>query len=361
MSISLAQADGYSWASHPWLNQKASYHRMVYEDRETLQNYQSCINIITWIITKFHMWEQSRCVIRCIAQLSDIEVKSLDQHIHSIWGTLGIYKNYQYGTPKFIYLTISLNRSDRNPDGNTIKILMEKNRDYIVQTLGKIGKFDSFNLQKLAEFHNKGLTLTKSMNPYELVSLWWESFGWSHEACEKLLCSTDGSFPLGVRNSTKELVAVVLYSHQPHTVRYNGKILWVIEHGETTEASTFPKYQWNGIMPILVTALHTEAINSGIRNVYWELRAEDIPGDKPNSINHGLKSGKVFHQNIHAPSLLINHVSIGWNTESYNVARKIPGYTSSSTGELRSFMIGSMEPSLFSPHMLEAYAKSIQR
>lgn len=113
----------------------------------------------------------------------------------------------------------------------------------------------------------------------------------------------------------------------------------IIQHGETTEASTKKEFQWHGIMPILVAWLHSEVIQKWYNNIYGELRAKDFWENSPNSMNHGIKSGKIFQKNNHSEFSLFNHVSIAWNHESYNIGRQIDGYQSSPVEELRTFLL----------------------
>lgn len=352
----LAQANWYSWASHPGINMHGSYDRIVFEDRTTIRNLQNILQEIDAKRELFKITQKSRLVIRVIGALSDYEKMALDAYVDELNGTMGTYHNYQPWTPTFSYYTISFNKNGRDPERVTIKNLQSHNQEYIEHILSRIWDFEEYNLRKLQDFQNHWYTLTRRIFSGELFELWWESFGWSESACQEILHEENGSFVLWVRDMTRTLVAVILYSHQPHIIRDEAwNILGSIEHGETTEANTRKDHQGKGIMPILVSWLHAQLLNAWVYNVYWELRAEDLTWDKPNSINHGIKSWKVFIPNMHAPNILINHVSIWWIPESYNKDRIIPSYHDSPPEELRSFLIGSMDPKKFSQKMIQSY------
>lgn len=352
----LAQAEGYTWASRPWLNTEASYHRMVYENRSHIASLEEIQSLILQLKQQFDDSTQSRLVVRALLSTSRPDSLShLDKIVARSGWQLGYYLNYQTTDHPFMYVTISFNRNDRGIPNDKIQRLTEINKNYIEGLLTVVDDFTEYNLTKVQDFSSKGFHLTRKMNPQELESLWWDTFWWSEKACERLLESTDGSFPIWVRDKTKRLVAAVLYSHQPHILESGD----IIQHGETTEASTLLAYQGNGIMPVLVTWMHIEVLRSQILNVYGELRAEDITGDKPNSINHGIKSGKIFDFPEQSSPLLINHVSIWWEIESYNNDREIPWYNSSPPGELRSFLLWSMDPRKISNQLKDTYSRLI--
>lgn len=352
----LAQEDGYSGASHPWLNRDGSYHRMVYEDRTHIYTLSEASELVMSLKNEFLEWSQSRMVIRIISSIKENEeLHILDKFIYNNGWQMWYYRNHQPNSPYFLYITISFNKDSRWLNSDLLFTLTEKNRIYIDRLLNEIGSFEEYNLQKLRNFSSRWFEITSNLNPRELVTLWWDSFGWSEKACEDILSSSDGSFPIGVRDCKKKLIAAVLYSHQPHILESGDIIL----HWETTEASTLPEYQWNGIMPILVTWLHVKVLEQWIYNIYGELRAEDITGDKPNSINHGLKSGKVFNFPKYSSPILVNHVSISGKDESYNWDRLITWYNSSPPWELRSFLIWEMDPKKLSQKILLEYRNII--
>jgi hypothetical protein len=95
----LAQSDGYSGASHPWINHHASYHRMVYEDREKILSLEWSKSIISNMYEQFQSSSQSRLVIRILANISAEEMIDIDKFIHWMNGTFGIYHNYQPDSP----------------------------------------------------------------------------------------------------------------------------------------------------------------------------------------------------------------------------------------------------------------------
>ncbi len=106
------------------------------------------------------------------------------------------------------------------------------------------------------------------MQPSELAELW-NTFGWSAEACQKdAIDATNGNFVIGVRDRYKELIAAILYSHQPHRLEDGTEIA----HGELTEACTKPTHRGHQLMSTLATSLHVMAILRGTRTVYGEYR-----------------------------------------------------------------------------------------
>ncbi len=354
-NTTLAQENWYTWASRPWLNSEASYHRMVFEDRtniHSLENIQLLFHELLW---RFEKSTQSRLVIRTLLSSENQALHKLDAFVEEHDWQLWYYHNYQEVEKPFIYTTISVNRQDRWLWKVDLKAITDKNRSYVDRILQEIESFEEYNLKKIEHFISRGFNITMDINPKELTLLWWDTFGWSEKACKDLLLSNDGSFPIGVRDATKRLVAVVLYSHQPHMIN-TGEL---IQHWETTEASTLLEYQGNGIMPILVTWLHVKVLSRWIKNVYGELRAVDIQWDKPNSVNHWLKSWKIIHFPIQSSPLLINHVSIGWIPESYNINREIQWYLASPTEELRSFLVGSMDPTKLTQKLRDIYTSII--
>lgn len=355
----LAQANGYSWAAHEWLNTNASYHRMVYEDRNNVHNSEETKATILRFLNEFRSWDRSRLVLRTLLSWETDALQDVDQYINLLGGTMWYYINHQPNTRKFYYLTISFNRDDRNLSTKEIKQLSIHNKKYIEKILSNVWNFEEFSLGRLRDFHAQWYSITDNVKSHELEALWWDSFGWSENACEALIQSTDGSYALWVRSKNKVLIAAVLYSHQSHSVRWSDWIIEDISHGETTEASTTPVLQWKGIMPMLVTGLHANLISKGIYNVYGELRATDFDGKKPNSLSHGIKSWKEFHFPENSSNLLLNHVSIGWLWETYNLDRKISGYMDSPFEELRTFMIGAMNPEKFTPKIIQSYNQSI--
>lgn len=348
----LAQAEWYTWASHPWLNEHASYHRMVYEDRSRLLWQNDSKDLISGLIQRFRESERSRLVIRFLyADNQDTTLTYLSQYVATLGWQLWYYDNHQPNTTPFSYVTVSLNNNHRMVDSRALENLTLKNRQYIDRLLWEMDLFEEYNLKKLEDFRRKGFTLTRSMGAWELVSLWWETFGWSKEACEDVLGKKGDDFVIGVRNPDEELVASILYSHQQHTLSNIEKI----HHGELTEASTLDRYRGNGIMWILALALHVRAMQNWVMNIYGEYRAlwSDVQG-AIQSLRFALESGVHFS----SWDLLVNHVDVPDVPDPHNRDLSIPWYGDQAY-QLKSFMLWALDPKRITPRIQEAYSQAI--
>ncbi|GAB0174225.1 MAG: hypothetical protein HHAS10_01040 [Candidatus Altimarinota bacterium] len=337
MTHPLPQASGYSGGSHEGINLDASYHRLTYENRQTLLTPTNFLKNVGEILEIFKRSSRSRLVIRSLLKADKHEIQELEERIiQSCGGTLSYYPDYSVGGKNIWYITYSHNREDRNPNNQTQLRLREINRAYRARILEEIGDFKHHALTGLERFRNQGYRLTKDIEAEELAHLW-IPFGWSTEACEETLGSKEGDFVLGVRNHRGLLVASILYNHQPHILDDGRKV----EHGELTESSTLPQYRGQGIMSTLATALHVEALHRGNHNVYGEYRALGTDAThSPQSIRYALQSGVEFHSS----ELLYNHVDIGGDLpEPHNHNRTIDGYGDSAS-ELRTFSLGSLNP-----------------
>ncbi len=334
----LAQATGYSWASHPWLNENASYHRMVYEDRSVFHSFESFHRLFQELIEKFRRSNNSRFLMRMIAK--NEAISRISDHISHIWWTPGIYPNLHDEAWKFSYVTIGINRPDRNPSAENIAKILQKNREYITKIQEQVKNFEDFSLGGLHTFESKGFRLAQDISARELQILW-TPFWWSKKACENLLQSSDGSFALGVRNKNNELVSSILYSHQPHNN---------IPHWEMTELTTLPEFRGQWIASILATALQVKALHKGIMNIYGEFRALSPTWKQIQSIKCAIESGMEFFSSFP----LVNHVDIDDFPDAHNIGLSLPGYPGNPE-QLKSFFVGSLNPEKISPRIREAY------
>lgn len=351
-TIPLAQAAWYTWASHPWLNTEWSYHRMIYEDRTSLHSPNSFQKLVCALLEQFESLDRSRLVVRILLQADSSELWTIEEFVSSLGGTLGYYPDQTADNPQpFWYITFSVNRGDRNPDIRTAQMLREVNRRYIAKVLNTMWDFGTHAIQKLGDLEQKWFRLTRNIQAHELSELW-TPFGWSDEACKSVLADRNsGNFVLWVREENRRLVAVILYSHQPHVV--DGGV--TIQHGELTEATTAPSHRWYGIMGVLATALHVEALHSGGQNIYGEYRALWSDTQRPiQSLRFALESGVNFQ----TQALMINHVDIDDERDPHNQARTIPWY---GWGEqqLKSFLLGALDNEKITPELAQTYLHSL--
>jgi hypothetical protein len=344
---SLAQSDGYSGASHPWLNPHASYHRMTYENRTHIHSYESSLQLIRELKREFSGSERSRLVVRFLTGINRDELIRYQSDIHNLGWYLSYYTDQTPGTHiPFSYMTYSENKKMRNINASTTANLVSLNRWYITKQLERIGTGGDFRLEQLAQFQSRWFRVVDDIDTPELTDLW-QPFWWSADACDQILGSQDGSFLLWVRDRYSQLIASILYSHQPHILEDGTHI----NHGELTEATTLPVYRGHGIMWVLATALHVRALERDIRNIYGEYRALSSEGPHSiQSLRFALESGVTF-----APGdILTNHVDIDDIVDTHNTDRHIPGYGSGAE-QLKSFMLGSLDPSNITPSIRQAY------
>lgn len=135
--------------------------------------------------------------------------------IHSLGESIAWYRNLQTDSPDFCYYTISFNNEAREFELKHKNALQHYNHRYISvleNMIEKSGEFEQYTIDAIINFQNSWLSLTRELRADELLDLWEHLFGWSREACENLLDSTDGSFVLWVRQKTDEAVSVILFS-----------------------------------------------------------------------------------------------------------------------------------------------------
>lgn len=349
----LAQRDGYTWNSQRWLNREASYHRMVYEDRESVHTIWDILTLLNSILTEFINSTRSRLVIRTLLSATEQELTSHMADIQNEWWQVSYYRDHtpRSSNKNLYYITYSRNKIARSISTHRVQELTDINQAYIEKALNRIDSQQDFHWEQLYRFHEKGFHLTRDIEHWELARLW-TPFGWSGEACERLLWDTTwDDYVLGVRAHNRELVASILYSHQPHTLK-DGTI---IQHWELTEATTAEAYRGNGIMGVLATALHATALNRWIHNVYWEYRA--LSSDHPHtiqSLRFALESGVRFG----SWDILLNHVDVDDVVDEHNHGRQVDGY-GPHADKLKSFVLWSLDPDILSSHTRELYTGSI--
>lgn len=347
-----AQEDGYTWASKPWLNSQASYHRMTYEDRSKIQTSQSSLCLIQDIRSEFGKSSRSRLVIRFLIETDGNELNEYITELRKLGGNLSYYQDQTptHSQKSLYYATYSENKKERSLSQDTTSYLTKLNRTYIEKILKKIEANQDFRIKQFEEFQKKWFTITADIDSMELAKLWMP-FWWSEHACQDVLSWRNGDFVLGVRSKKWELVAGILYSHQPHTLK-DGQ---VIQHGELTEATTIEHYRWNGIMWVLATALHVKAMMQNVFNIYGEYRAlwnDDTQAIQ--SLKFAIESGVHF-----TPwDMLINHVDVDDISDPHNQHLSIPWYWPQAN-QLKSFMLGSLNTQIITPEIQEMYKNSI--
>ncbi len=348
----LAQAEWYTWTSQRWLNREASYHRMVYEDRESLYTPWEVGQLLRSLWREFQDSHRSRLVIRILLNISEQDIMSHMRELQEQNWQVSYYPHHTQGdfSKRFYYTTYSYNKRERTISDTIVQELIQINQSYIQRTLRHIESKVDFHEEQLARFHAKDFRLTWEIWAGELSQLW-KPFGWSEEACERLLEDRGDDFVLWVRTRTNNLIAAILYSHQPHTLE-DGTI---IQHWELTEAATAEAYRGNGIMWVLATALHVTTLSRWIQNIYGEYRA--LWSRHPHaiqSLRFALESGVRF-----SPwDMLLNHVDVDDIVDSHNQGRQISGYWTHAD-KLKSFVLWSLDPDTLSPHTRELYLSSI--
>ena len=348
----LAQRDGYTWSSQRWLNREASYHRMVYEDRESLYTPWEVGQLLRSMAEEFTRSTRSRLVIRTLLTATEQELTSHIADIRNEWWQVCYYRDHTPGSSigYLYYMTYSKNKSERSISTHRTQELTELNQAYIERTLKHIDSQDDFHSVQLDRFHRRGFYLTRDIHHRELAQLW-TPFGWSEEACERLLWDAWDDCVLGVRAHSRELVASILYSHQPHTLE-DGT---TIQHWELTEANTAEAYRGNGIMGVLATALHVTALNRWVHNIYGEYRAlSSVHPHAIQSLRFALESGVRFG----VWDILLNHVDVDDVVDEHNHGRQIDGYWPHAD-KFKNFILWSLDPDTLSPHVRALYLSSI--
>lgn len=149
----------------------------------------------------------------------------------------------------------------------------------------------------------------------------------------------------------QNLVAAILYSHQPHTLE-DGT---VIQHGEITEASTCEEHRGKGLMSVLGTSIASLAMHRGIHNIYGEYRVIGNEQSNPiQSLKFGLENGVQFHTHDKIGGYLYNHVDIEDTPDTHNQDIAVDGYPGDPR-QLKSFLLGSIDTKKITQNISETY------
>ncbi len=334
------ESNEYSGHCEPGLTTEATYDRMLYYDHGQLYDLDGVIERFRDIHHTFETSERSRLVMRLL--LDPAVTSSQLGELYRLSGDLELDMYPDQGT-RFNYLTISLNRADRSLPGDIYQNIISQVQHRIHRVNSERGGFQSRSLQVLQRAREEELSITLSVDPEEISSIW-EPFGWSREAVAAVLAPGSNDVIMGIRDPGGQLLGASFYSDQSH-----GEV----RHGESTEWTVSPENRRHGIIQPLLLVFHAHLLQQGIQNIWADLRTPDPVRALPNSISPALRSGMDIFRTADHRYLSSNHVAIEGEAQSYN-ANSMESFGDTPAGDLRSFVRGWVNSSLFDNQLRDA-------
>lgn len=322
----------YSGLAHEGLNENHSYDRMLYNAESIImENTKEVIDLVKYCFSQFEKSPRSRLLMRFKVNpdinLDDISSYFVDKSIE--------LTDYQNGVEGVSRVTIGFNKADRAINVRDVRHIQTVVKSKIQKAMNGMPNqnFETFALEELQRVQKLGFSFSNAnFTADELYSLWHTFFAWTEEQCQKYagMPPNKNEQIFGIRDKDNTLLSVMLYSHR-----------------ESTEWATLPEHQQHGlIVPLLIYA-NSHLVEQNIPEIFAELRFD-------RSVSPAVKSGMEIQVDPKRQSTLLNHVSIGGAPDNWNQGRSTLNDGTSGT-ELRSFVIGRVNPDIITPRVREAY------
>jgi len=330
----------YSGSTDPGLNAEASYDRMIWDGSQERHSYQSGIeDLLQTCIQRFRASSRSRLVIRTNIDCS-LESKRLQAQLQN--GESLDMLEYPNSPDGSRHITIGVNNQERAVPEYAIQSMQEAVHSKVAKIENEIVQqgFRQHALAELDRSQRMGMRFDTQASVDELYALWNPTFGWTREQCDDYANREVTDEPIFIlRNQNNDAISGVLFSGE-----------------ESTEWATLPEYQGNGYLIPLLIYSNCCLIRDGIQFAFAETRWN-------RSFSPAIKSGFELQIQPHTQWLLTNHVTVGddptvdipdkWNQNSNMFGNETDGKM------LRSFAFTYLNPTRFTPEILDAYLSQL--
>ncbi len=326
MSQQVKNQDIYSGKNFPGINPEGSFDRMIYVS-DSILSYPDILGKILEIRSNFDSSQRSRLGMKFM----------MDGNMEDIFQINSQLPEYElvYNRDKkgIWYLTMCLNKTHRAIGEEAI----QKVRTTVEKTLHRFQNnfdFENYALTRRQDIQSQGFTFTRVIeNPEHLHGLW-EQFGWDIDASRAVAQSNEQIF--GLLNNQRKLIGAVLFSDN-----------------ESTEWAIHQDYRGQGLIhPLLIYSNAAILSQEPDTRIYSELRFS-------HSVSAAIQSGFQINYNSELKTpFLTNHVAIfDKQVDSWNTDRNFQNDNTFLPTQLRSFVMGQVNNSLYSPALINAYTQ----